>query len=368
MAVSCGHLVTADTAVLVIHRPEPPGSTRDVDRRILGDMLLDAVDLMSRQSGVIARFQARDLGVSEGDLRRLLRRREWAVVHPGVYVDHTGPLTWLQRSWSGVLVAWPAALTHDSALRAVDGPGRRGRRDDDPIQVAVDRDRTIRVPDGIILHRLADFDAKVVASASPPRIRVEHAALDVAAEARDDAGAAAVLADLVQSRRTTARRLLTALAGRSRIARRGVLAAVLSDIAEGTCSVLEHDFLTLVERAHGLPRADRQVLDSRRGPLYRDVVYLAFGVMVELEGRLFHDSARDRDLDLERDLDAAVDGLLTVRLGWGQAHSRACTTAAKVGAILGARGWKGELLSCSHCGRDGGELPSPGDSRSPLSA
>ena len=50
------------------------------------------------------------------------------MVHPGVYVNHTGELTWLQRAWAAVLFAWPAALSHDSALRAADGPGSTRRR------------------------------------------------------------------------------------------------------------------------------------------------------------------------------------------------------------------------------------------------
>ncbi len=48
---------------------------------------------------------------------------------------------------------------------------------------------------------------------------------------------------------------------------------VLRDVDAGACSVLEHGYLTLVERAHHCPRHRRQVRDSHRGPLYRDVVY-----------------------------------------------------------------------------------------------
>ena len=270
-------------------------------------------------------------------------------MHPGVYVDHTGPLTWLQRAWAAVLVAWPAALTHESALRAVLDPDRGDRWVDDAIHVAVDRQRSLRTPPGVVAHRLADFDAKVLTHTHPPRVRIEHAAVDVAAEAPDDLRAVAILADLVQARRTTARRLLAALETRSRIARRPLIVAVLDDIAEGTCSLLEHDYLTLVERAHGLPRPARQLRDSWRGPRYRDVAYEAFGLVIELDGRIFHDTARDRDLDMERDLDAAMTGVLTVRLGWGQAHVRPCATAVRIGMLLQQRGWTGQIHPCPAC-------------------
>jgi hypothetical protein len=103
---------------------------------------------------------------------------------------------------------------------------------------------------------------------------------------------------------------------------------VLTDVAEGTCSVLEHGYLTRVERAHGLPRPSRQpTAASDRGPICRDVDYRRFGLYVELDGRLFHDNAAQRDRDPDRDLDAAVDGLHTVRLGWGQVFGRPCRTA-----------------------------------------
>jgi hypothetical protein len=303
-------------------------------------------DLLHRQCGVIARFQALEAGLAQHDVRRLIRRREWARVHPGVYVNHTGPLTWTQRAWAAVLVAWPAALTHDSAISAVTGMDQRL---DGPIHVAVHRHRAFRPPRGVVAHRLADFDAKVLAVSHPPRVRLEQAAIDVAAEASDELSAVAGLADLVQSRRTTAERLMAALATRSRLARRPLLIAVLSDLASGTCSALERDYLALVERAHGLPHARRQVRESWRGTVYRDVLYTAYGLVVELDGRLFHDTARARDLDLDRDLDAALEGLLTVRLGWAQAHVRPCETAVRLGRLLRQRGWTGEIHACPAC-------------------
>jgi hypothetical protein len=324
--------------------------------------------LLRDQSGVIARRQALAAGLRDHDIRRLLRRREWATIHDGVYVDHTGPPTWLQRAWAAVLFAWPSALCHDSALRAADGPGKRERDDTGPIHVAVDRERCVAPPPGIVPHRLARLDDKAQWNLGPPRLRIEEAVLDVAAGAEDDFHSVAVLAAAVGSRRTTAGRVLVALDGRSRIARRGFLTDVLRDIDAGTCSVLEHGYLTRVERPHGLPRAGRQVADAARGPVYRDVEYRRQGLVVELDGRLFHTSAEARDRDLDRDLDAAVDGRNTVRLGWGQVFARPCRTANRVAALLGQRGWSGEMVRCPACTPDGGDLTSPGDVRSPLSA
>lgn len=319
-------------------------------------------DVLSQQCGVIARHQFLAAGDSPHDIRRRVRRREWVPVHPGVYVDHTGPLTWVQRAWAAVLTMWPAALSHDSAIRAADGPGRRDRRDTDVIHVAVARNRVPRAPAGVVVHRTAHLHSRARWNLGPPRIRIEDAALDVAARAPDAFAAVSVLADVVQSRRTTAPRLLQALSTRRRIARRDFLGAVLRDVAAGTCSVLEHGYLTRVERPHGLPRPRRQVVGSSRGPIYRDVAYDAFGFVVELDGRLFHNTARARDRDLDRDLDAAVDGRQSVRLGWGQVFGRPCETATRVASLLRQNGWAGSPTTCPSCEGVASEPPAGSES------
>ena len=58
---------------------------------------------------------------------------------------------------------------------------------------------------------------------------------------------------------------------------------------------------------------------------------------------------RDRDADLERDLDAAVDQEETVRLGYGQVFKRACATARRLERIMQRLGWDGEMTRCPHC-------------------
>jgi hypothetical protein len=74
----------------------------------------------------------------------------------------------------------------------------------------------------------------------------------VAARARSDFAALAVLAEACRTRRTTPQRLAAALAQRSRVPRRGWLSAALADLAAGTASVLERRHLTAVERAVGV--------------------------------------------------------------------------------------------------------------------
>ena len=306
--------------------------------------------ILADQAGVIARRQVLGEGQKPHDIARMVRRREWAPVHEGVFMDHTGEPSWLQRAWAAVLFSWPAALSHDSAMRATEGPGRRDR-DESVIHVTVDRGRHLVAPEGVRLHRVSGFGVRTWWNLGPPRIRYEHAVLDVAADAVSDLDAIGVLADACGARRTTAERLLKAVQGRARLPRRFWLVDVLGDVAAGTCSVLEHGYLTDVERPHGLPEGRRQESHRHRGSnVYRDVDYDGLGLIVELDGRVFHESARARDRDMDRDLDAAVDGQETVRVSYGQVFERACSTAQKIGAILQRRGWDGEVKPCPDCG------------------
>jgi hypothetical protein len=299
------------------------------------------------QSGVVSRGQALTSGLKQHDIRRLVRRREWAQVHPGIYVDHTGSPTWIQRAWAAVLYAWPAALAHESALRAADGPGhRRGEDRETVIHVVIDHGRTVTAPADVRVHRCRHANRRVLWNLGPPRLRYEEAVLDVALDASDDLTSLGILAAAIQARSTTADRLIGCLQSRARVPRRDWFLAVLRDLAEGTCSVLEHEFLVRVERPHGLPRAARQQrATATMGIVYRDVTY-AGALVIELDGRLFHDSAGQRDRDFERDLDAAVDALETIRLSWGQVHSRSCVTAARLAVVLRRRGWRGAPVSC----------------------
>jgi hypothetical protein len=179
------------------------------------------------------------------------------------------------------------------------------------------------------VHRVVRFDERVLWNRSPPRVRYEDAVLEVASRAGSDFAAFAVLAEGCRTRRTTSSRLAVTLAARPRVRRRAWLSGVLADLTAGSTSVLEHGYVTRVQRAHGLPRAAQQVRStSSVGVVYRDVEYSGV-LVVELDGRLVHNTAAQRDADFERDLDAALDGRATVRLSWGQVIDRPCTTAAR---------------------------------------
>ncbi|MDP9822098.1 type IV toxin-antitoxin system AbiEi family antitoxin domain-containing protein [Nocardioides massiliensis] len=303
---------------------------------------MDLADLLAAQNGVVSRSQLGECDLAPHRIRRLLRTRELASIHPGVYVDHTGPPSWIQRAWAGCLHAWPAALWGPSALRAAEGPGRRattGVGDEETIHVAIHHARRVRAVSGVTVHRVVDLDEQTLWNLGPPRQRPEDAALDAATHERLPAmDRIGVLARVLGARATTAARTRAALDRRARFPDRAWFEQLLDDLAKGTASVLEHGYLTLVERPHDLPTARRQVwARTASGSVFRDAEYDE-QVIVELDGRLFHDSTRSRDRDMDRDLDAALDGRMTVRIGYGQVFDRPCATAGRVGAILRRHG------------------------------
>jgi len=312
--------------------------------------------LLQAQDGVVSRAQVRRCGGDDPLVARRLRRREWARVHEGVYVDHTGPLTWSQRAWAATLAHAPAALAGASALRAhglgADGPTTR-HEEEGCIEVVVDRSRRVDSAAGVTVSQVGDLEAVAHLHLSPPRVRVEHAVLTVAARARSDDAAAATLAEAVRRRRTTVGRLREALDDRPRLRRRRLLRDLLTDVGAGAESPLERRYLRQVERAHGLPRGQRQVPGlGARGRVFRDVAHEEHGTFVELDGRLGHEATEDRWADLDRDLVAVASGKVTLRAGWGQVL-QPCRLAAVVEHVLRLRGWGGRAVPCGDdCGLD----------------
>ena len=197
----------------------------------------------------------------------------------------------------------------------------------------------------------------------PPRLVLEEAVLDVCASAPARTEALAVAADLCQQHRTTAARLLDALGRRRRLRHGAWLRSTLGDVAEGAFSVLEQGYLSRVERAHGLPRGERQaVARASGGVVFRDVEYPQFALVVELDGRVGHELVRDRWRDMERDLVAAAGDSLTLRLSWRHVDQHACATAVRVAGVLQRRGWPGAARPCGPgCAVNGqrGRSPAP---------
>jgi len=245
----------------------------------------------------------------------------------------------------GRSVRLASALTDDSALP---GPSTSA------IHIAVHLGRTVTVPGFVVPHRTANLDDLVDWRAGPPTVRLEHALIDVMSAhivSEDVAAAFAALTDTAFSRLTTPSRLITALGGRQRVAGRSLIEALVIDLRDGACSVLERGYLHRVERAHGLPRAERQRRSRATGSATdQDVRYEKYGLIVELDGRAVHDNAQAWDNDARRDLaELATSELMTARVTYGLVFCEQCQTARWIAEVLRRQGWRGEFRRCPQC-------------------
>ena len=149
-----------------------------------------------------------------------------------------------------------------------------------------------------------------------------------------------------QRRLSTAARLGQAAAGRERLRWRGLVHQVLDDVRDGVQSPLERRWRHDVERAHGLPAGQRNQTEGVPGShVYRDVCYVEYGTVVELDGKAAH-PIENRDLDRARDNDVAERAQVTLRYGWRAVAGNPCLTAAQVGRVLASRGWPGAMKRC----------------------
>ncbi|MEV6271996.1 hypothetical protein AB0L64_32840 [Kribbella sp. NPDC051936] len=260
-----------------------------------------------RQAGAFTRAQAIEHGISDKVLLGRRRARQLQRVHTGVYVDFTGPLPWKTRLWAAWLSCGPeAVLTGVTALRM---HGVAGSWRDDRIHVAVLHSRRVDPKSGVVVTRHRHLSALVQTSREPPTVRLEVALLVAAAVEQDVSRRAAVLFDACRQRLTTAARLLAELESLPELPGRRILRRILGEAAEGVQSFLEQAYLRRVERAHGLPRARRQVRAVDGGAVvYRDSEYAPYGVLVELDGQAGHAGHADpvgRWRDMTRDNAAA---------------------------------------------------------------
>lgn len=306
-------------------------------------MLRALKPLADLQSGVVTREQASAHGVSPRVVARLLDEGHWRRLERGVFLTADFEPSFVARAWAGTLLGGDDARVGDLAAARL-----HGLADEDPERITVlvpHVQRPAPRPGYEFVRERAGTRSRSVGG--PPRTTVEDTVLDLCTTARpEDVVGWVTLA--VERRRTTAKRLRRALAGRRRHPCRELLEGLLADVEIGVSSPLEMTYLRDVERAHGLNALVTRQLPSRDKKAVRDVWYTEFGVVVELDGRLGHtELGRFRDMD--RDNNASLDGLLTLRFGAGDLHGRPCAVAAKVVRALHQRGWTGRPTRCRHC-------------------
>lgn len=233
-------------------------------------------------------------------------------------------------------------LSHETAAE-LDGLLDRGSK---LIHVTVPQSQHRQQIAGIAIHRSRRSIAVRKQGRLPLRTAIDETVLDLAEGATGFDDVISLLARACQRRLTTPFLLSETLGLRTRVRWRTEIEQALRDVATGVHSALEYRYVRDVERAHGLPSAERQAKASQGGRLvYRDALYRRYRVAVELDGNANH-PAEQRWRDNRRDNAAAADGIFTLRYGWADVTERPCETAREVAAVLARRGWPGRLRRC----------------------
>jgi very-short-patch-repair endonuclease len=299
--------------------------------------------LIDLQRGVLARWQAPEMGLDWGAIRWQLESGRWMPLQRGVYATFTGKPGREAVCWAAVLRAGPEAVLSHQTAAELDG---LTTAPSPVIHVSVPLSkRAISIP-GVRLHRSVRLADARHPSRMPPRTRIEETVLDLTQTAKSIDGAFGWLCQGCGSRLTTPDLLLAAVSKRPKVRWRAILLSALDDIGDGANSVLELHYVRDVERPHRLPRARRQAKMTRSsGRIYLDNLVDRYRTCIELDGKAAH-PVTERWRDIARDNASAVDGLITLRYGWSHVIERPCQTAAQIAAVLSQRGWTGRPTPC----------------------
>ena len=280
-----------------------------------------------RQHGLLTRAQLTAAGVSETAISARLKAGRLHRVHRGVYAVGYRSSSLQTRAMAAVLACGPGAvLSHRSAAALWEiGPWRG------PLEVTSPRDRR---PRGIVAHRSRTLTPRdVTTQRGIPVTTVPRTLIDLA-EVLTDVALMRVVNEARIRRRVQTLELTAAVTTNN--GRRGAaLLGRLVDLDGGpTRSVLEDRFVAFVSE-HGLPppRVNQRVCGHEVDMLWPDA-----RLIVELDGRAFHDQPGAFERDRERDAQLTVAGYRVVRITWRRLAGDPDREAAQLRALLGMPG------------------------------
>lgn len=240
-----------------------------------------------------------------------------------------------------------AIASHETAAELwglTNGPATPGT----PISVTVPAHRMVAACVGIRVFRSRRAKQIRHPARLPPVSRVEETVLDLADQATSFSAVLTWVTRACQRRQTQPDRLADALARRHRVRWRRELNELLADVAEGAETPLEIKYLRTVERAHRLPKGERQRhRHAGRQSQWVDVHYREYRLIVELDGRIGHEEdgrVRDHRRDNHSTIQESCD---TLRYGWADVADRPCELAGEVARVLRRNGWPGDRPICS---------------------
>ena len=262
------------------------------------------------QGGVVSRDQLRGLGITRDEVVAHVRGARWRPLHSQRLAVHTGPVPLLGLMWGAVFEAGDRGyLDGASSLIA----GGLTHYTEDEIRVSVPRGVLVRRAPGVVIRQTRRYAETDRTPSGIPRSRDHVAAIRAAMWARSDKQATLLLTMAVQQGRTTPTRLVEEVLRIRRDSRRMLITSVITDLLEGVRSLGEHEFARMC-RARGIPAPTRQVVrKGKDGRYYLDVIWEAWGVVVEIDG-IQHSWATNVVADALRQNTVTLGNALVLRL------------------------------------------------------
>lgn len=286
---------------------------------------LRLLELANRQHGVIHDGQLTRRGLTRTAIDQRVGAGRLSRLHDGVFAWGHTALTregrWLAALWA---CGEGAVLSHTTAA-AFHGMAKEAGAD-----VHVSTTKSIHSRPGIVVHRVRRLDSADVQRRGLLRAtRIARTVVDLADVSpwEEVRGAVDTLRWFSPSELRAARRRAPGRVGR------GVVTRLLEADEAHTKSELERRFLRFLRR-HGLPRPTG--LNARIAGFKADCLYRDERLVVELDGRAYHQRRRQMAADRVRDEGYQLAGYRIQRFLWDDFHvAQQDSTAARLLAMLG---------------------------------
>jgi very-short-patch-repair endonuclease len=282
-------------------------------------------DRAERQYGLLTRAQLLEAGVGAAAIRYRLETGRLHRVHRGVFAIGYRSLSPLATGMAAVLASGPDAVLSHRWAAALWEIGPSWRR---PVDVIAPHYR--RLP-GVSVHRSRTLQRSERTSYRGIPVTIPARTLiDLADLLKDDLALARVVNEALVKRRVRPEELAAMLdraTGRPAITR---LRPFLDGTDAPTRSALEDAFLAFVQR-HELPRPE---VNQRVVRYEVDMLWRRQRLIVELDGRRFHDHPRSFESDRERDANLLAAGYRVVRVTWRRLMQQPEREAARLRALL----------------------------------
>ena len=293
----------------------------------------DLAELAARQHGIVTLAQLRGLGLSRSSIAYRHRIGRLHVVHRGVYAVGHPELSEEGRFLAAVLaVGEDAVVSHIAAAVLCEFWPRS--RDSEPVDVSVTR--RIRGSARIRLHVVRALPAAdVTRYRGIPVTTPARTLVDLAGVAVNDRALRRAVHEAEVQRRVSHPQLVAQIertTGRRAAAR---LAGLITGGPAPTRSELEDLTLELFER-HRLPRPLTNVpITDVPHPTEVDFLFPDDRLIVEADGRRYHDTVLAREADSRKQAMLEAAGYRVMRLSWEQVTREQAETVRRLRSALG---------------------------------